>query len=905
MPQRGEPIWRRYARFVRPDVGADVDEELEHHLAMRAAEFERRGMSREDARRASLARFGDVERIAEWLRSHDHSRQRTKGRRERIDMFMQQLRHATRSLTRQPVFSASAILTLAFGIGATTAIFAVVNAVLLAPLPYSQPDRLVSLSLTSSYFQLLGQSHASFEALRRLSRVTTDIGLHYATALNVTDGVTPVRMQADSVTSGVFSALRLTPRLGRLFTPDDERSGHTPVTIISEGMWRERFDADRSVIGRSIHIDGRRHEIVGVLPATMQFPREDVSLWLPLDLSDADPAPIALRYESIARLRDGVSLETAERNLQPILGRMGEFFAVAVPGIPMTKWIELVKPRVVVRSLRDSMVGDVAPVLWVMLATIVFVLLAACTNIATLFLVRAEGRARELAVRSALGASRVDAISRFFAEGVLVSTLGGVLGVASAYAALGALRRTTALPLPRLGEIAIDSHVLIASIVVTALVALFICALPILRFGRRDLSPLLRAGGRNATSGRERRRLQGGLVMAQVALAFVLLSASGLMARTFVSLQRVKPGIDVDNSIAFRVALPRATYRSDTAVAQFYQRLQERLASIPGMDNVGATSWLPLEREGTNVATLWREDMQLGANEVAPTLPQMIVSPSYFRTIGIPLVAGRTFRELPPGTRSDEAIVTLAYAEQNWGSGGAARALGKRIRFLPDAGWITIVGVVGDVHQEGLDRPASPAVYLPLHSSAYGTLSSQPSDVAVVLRTRSAPEGVTATIRREVAALDPTLPVYHLRVMRDVIWQSMARTSMTAFMLVIAAVVAVSLGAIGLYGVVSYTVEMRTREIGLRLALGEPPSQLVGRFAREGTILAVVGVVIGLGGALFLTRILRGMLYGVGPNDPLMLGSAAGVLVLTALMASWIPAHRASRLDPALVIGGE
>ncbi len=904
MPNVREPFWRRYARFVRPNVAADIQEELDHHLGMRAAEFERRGMNADDARRAAFARFGNVSEVTDWLRTHDHARQRTKSRRESFAMIAQQFRLAARSLLRQPAFSIATVLTLAFGIGATTAIFAVVNRVLLAPLPYAQPDRLVSVRLTSPLFPVAGQSHASFETLRRLNKTASDMGLHQTTSVNVTDGVTPVRLQADSASLGIFSALRIVPRLGRLFSPDDVRPGHAPVTLISEGMWRERFDADEAVIGRTIQIDGRSHQIVGVLPRSIQFPQEGIALWLPLELSDADLAPVGLRYESIARLRDGVTREMAERDFDAAILRSVDFFPVAAPGIPMRQWLDLVKPRITVHPLRDDIVGDVHTVLWVILATIVFVLLAACTNIATLFLVRAEGRTRELAVRSALGAGRFDAIVRFVAEGTIVATLGAALGIAGAHVALGVLRRSTDVPLPRIGEVGIDATVGLAGLIVTFVVAMFTSALPILRFGLRDLSTELRSGGRNATSGRERRRLQGGLVATQVALAFVLLSAAALMTRTFVSLRQVQPGFSVDKVLAFRLALPNATYRSDTAITQFYDRLQRQLLTIPGVDAVGLSTWLPLDKEGTDLATVFREDAP-PSERAAPTFPQSYVSPSYFRAIGIPLIAGKTFRDLPAGTRSDEAVVSVGYAEQSWGPGGANRAIGRRIRFLPDADWITIVGVVGDVHQEGLDRAASTVIYLSQNSKAYGAISTVASAVAVVMRTRGAPEDAVAASRREVASLDAALPMYNMRLVREVVSRSMARTSMTALMLLVSAIVAVSLGAIGLYGIVSYTVEMRTREIGVRLALGEPPRRVIGRFACEGAVLAMFGVAIGLAGAMFLTRVLRGLLYGVGPNDPVMYATAAVVLVVTALLASWIPARRASRMDPAAVLAGE
>ncbi|MEO7964352.1 MAG: FtsX-like permease family protein, partial [Gemmatimonadaceae bacterium] len=505
----------------------------------------------------------------------------------------------------------------------------------------------------------------------------------------------------------------------------------------------------------------------------------------------------------------------------------------------------------------------------------------------------------------ALGAGRLDAIARFVSEGLIVAVTDAVIGSLGAYVAIAALRRSSTFPIPRLGEIDLDGTVLLATIGITLLVALSTSALPILRFGRRDLSPILRSGGRSATAGNDRRRVQGALVTTQVALAFVLLAASTLMARSFLELRQVQPGFDVDRVEAFRLSLPTATYVGDTVITQLYERLNAQLSAIPGVERVGIASWLPLENEGSSLSTAFREGAPPAEQEAPPVAPQVLASATYFKAVGIPFVVGRTFREIPNGSRSDEVVVSRAFAQQSLGGGELSSAIGKRLKFLPQGPWMTIVGVVGDSHLEGLERPPSAAVYLPLSSQAYGNLPSLPMDFGVVVRTQGEPSSLASVIRREVASVDPQLPIYNLRPMRDVLRVSMARTSMTALMLLVSAAVAMALGAIGLYGVVSYTVGMRTREIGLRLALGEQPQSIMRRFAREGAVLAIVGVAVGLGGALLVSRVLRGLLYGIGPNDPMVLGGAALVLVATALLASWVPARRASQLDPASVLASD
>lgn len=900
-----EPMWRRYARFLRPDVAADVDDEVAFHLEMRTREFEARGMARPEAERAARQRFGDVERIQQWLRNHDMARYGTFQRREVRTMILQRLHLALRSLVRAPTFGAAAVLVLAFGIGATTAIVAVVQGVLLDPLPYPDADRLVAIQHTTPAVPgnvFVGQSHAGYETYKRLGHAFEDVGLHVIAATSISDGVSAERVNADSITASVFSTLRVGAMLGRVFGTADERPGHAPVVVISERLWRRRFGGDSALLGRTLRVDGRAHEVVGVAPAGIQYPDPTIDVWLPLGLAPDDPIPANFHYESVARLRPGVTIEAATRELNALVPRTAEFFPAALPGTPMPQFLALARPQVHVRPLREELVGDVGRVLWVVLGTIGFVLLAACTNVATLFVVRAEGRQRELAVRAALGAGRWDAAGGFLAEGFVVASLGAVLGVAIAHAALGALRQATDIPLPRLSEVRIDATVLLVTSALTLVVTLLASAFPILRFGRRDLAPTLRAGGRGLTSGRDRRRVQGGLVMTQVALACMLLASSALMARTFNELRNVRPGFEVDRRLSFHVALPTATYASDTALMQLYDRVTAGMAAVPGVRSVGLTSWVPLDRDARSEATFFPEGATVPAGELPPAVDLVRASPPYFDTMGIPLLAGRSFRHTAPDDPSDEVIVSGALASQAWGQAPES-AVGRRARFMPDGRWMTVVGVVGEVRQRGLERGAAPIAYLPLNSGAY-PFPSTPSSVGVVVTTAAEPATLMEATRRAIAGIDPAIPVYHLRPLQDLLARSMARTSITALMLALAAAVALALGAIGLYGLVSCSVGMRRHEIGLRLALGESPASVIRRFAREGTRLAMAGVCLGMVGTVLVSRTLRGLLFGVAPNDPAVLGVATAILVLTAWLASWIPARRAARLDPSRVLTG-
>jgi predicted permease len=903
-----DPSWRRYLRLLRPNPDADVDDELQFHLEMRERDYTARGVPPAEARQLARERFGDIARVRRWLRRHDERRQRVAQRREKTAMLIDQFRYAGRSLRQQPTFTIAALVTLALGIGATTTVFSVVNAVLLEPLPYPRSDRLIaSWHLGEGMPGVeLPSSHATYVVYRRFNRTLADLGAYDETAVNINDGTRPERVPGANVTSGVFSTLQVRPLIGRTFRSTDEQPGHPAVVLISEHLWRERLGSAPDILERQLRIDDVPHDVIGVIPSSVRFPHDETQLWLPLTFDEADPAPAGFRYNIVARLRDGVTLDAATRDLQRALPRLPELFPNAAPGFPMQRWLELARPRVVLHSLRDDVVGDVGRVLWVIFGTIAFVLVAACANIANLCLVRAEGRRQELAVLAALGAGRLDAIARFFAEGLILAGLGAVLGVALAWASLHALREATAIPIPRLAGVGIDGTVLAATALVSLAVGLLTSAVPIVRIGSRDLATALRAGGRGATAGRDRRRMQHGLVVTQVALAFVLLIASSLMARTFVELRRVRLGFDIDHALTFRLFLPPARYTDIASVIDFEERLSARLASLPAAEATGLATWLPLQEEGRMLQPTFVEGMEASRKDAADAHPVIQASASYFRSLGVPVLTGRVFRDVPLGERSTEAIVTASFARWAWGDSTGSSAMGQRIRLLPQSPWLTVVGVVGDSRQTRLDRPPVPMVYVPLASDAYGRpLAFQPRNVAFVVRTTGSSQALAAAVRREVAALDASLPIYQLQPLREIVRRSMARTTFTALLLGVAAAVAVGLGAIGLYGVVAYSVATRRREIGLRIALGARPNAVSRALATQGTALAAMGIGIGLAGALAVTRVLGALLYGVSPSDPRMLGGAAFLLLTVAAAASWLPARRAAGVDPATVLNAD
>ncbi|MEO8448411.1 MAG: ABC transporter permease [Gemmatimonadota bacterium] len=827
---------------------------------------------------------------------------------EAIGMFLQHLRYGFRGLRKQPAFTAAAVLTLGLGIGATTAIFGVVNTVLLEPLPYPEPDRLVGLwhTFPAAKGGEFPASHATYTVYHQLNHVFSDLAAHVETAVNLTDGAAAERVAADNATASLFSVLRVKPLMGRVFTAADEQPGHPAVVLISDGMWRRRFGGSTDVLGRELRIDDVAHQIIGVLPASVRFPRDETQLWLPVVFSRSDPAPIGFKYNAIGRLRPGVTLDAGARDLQTLVPRLVDFFASAAPGVSMQQWLGWVDLRVAVHPLRDDIVGDIGPVLWVIFGTIGFVLLAACANIANLCLIRAEGRRRELAVHAALGAGRTEVLQRLLAEGVILASLGAVLGLGLAGVGLHLLRQITTVPIPRLAGVSLDAKVLGLTVLLTAGVALVTSALPILKVGTRNLAGVLRGSSRGTTQGRDRRRVQRGLVVTQVALAFVLLTACALMGRTFVALRSVDLGFEAERALTFRIALPEVGYPTLPATMAFYQRLSERLAAIPGVETVGIASFLPLQRERRNTMTIQSEGSDLPRDEATAARPLVNVSPAYFRSLGIPLVTGRLFHDVPPEQLSTEVMVSTAYAAKVWNDPSGLTVVGRRIRMIPTAPWLTVVGVVGSIRDESLDRPVSQVVYLPLNSAAFGdSLPSVPRALGVAVRTSVAPEAVAASVRREVMAADPRIPVYDLRPMSEGVRRSMARTSFTALLLAIAAGVALALGAVGLYGVVAYSVSTRKAEIGLRIALGAAPAAVTRALVRQGTALAVLGVGIGAVGALLLTRALGALLFGVSPTDPLMWGATAVVLLGVALGATWWPARRAARVAPASVLSAE
>jgi putative ABC transport system permease protein len=818
------------------------------------------------------------------------------------------MRLAWRSLLRTPAFTISAVLTLVIGIGASVAIFAVVNGVLLRPLPYGAPERLVGVwhALPGVSIDKGNQTLGTYFTYKRLVQSIENIGLSQPGAVNVASpggGGEPQRLTSASITASLIPTLDVAPLIGRNFSDAEDRPNGPNVVIIGEALWRSRFGADSGIIGRVIEVNGRSREIVGVMPARFRYPSAETRLWFPLQLDPNAEFDGGFNQDGVARLKPGVTIEATQRDFTIALARVGELFPNMAPGVPWKMVLEQAKPSPLLIPLREDLTSSISRTLWMVAAAAGLVLLVACANVANLVLVRADSRQRELAVREALGAGRARVLSHFLSESVVLAALSGALGVALAWIAIRALVLAGPADIPRLTELRIDGPTILVAVLVSLLAAAITSIIPALRLGRAPLSATLRDGGRGGTVGRAQRRLRGAMVSVQIALALVVLAGSGLLIRTFQRLNAVRPGFDAANVQTFWLSLPGARYANDTLVTRFWATLTDRVAAIPGVRSVGLSSRVPLAPFGLNQNPFYAEDDPTSATKIPPLQIYYTTDGAYFEAMGIPLLAGRTF-DRPGVQRLGDAIISQRTAEYFWKDATGRAAIGKRFRTLPGSMWQTVIGVVGSTRDTSLAAPATPAVYLPVTQERDPAGQGQRT-MALVVKTSGDPELLRAPVQGVIRELDPTLPTFRVQAMSTVLKSSMARLSFLIAMLGAAAVVTLLLGAIGLYGVMSYVVSLRTRELGVRVALGASPRSVAAMMTREGLVLTAAGIVGGLVLFAVTSRFLRGFLYGVAPIDPVTMIAAATMLTAVAALASWVPARRASRVDPATTLREE
>jgi putative ABC transport system permease protein len=898
------PMWRRYLRFLGTDVEADIDEELQFHLESRQAQLIERGMSPERARDEALRRLGNVREIREECREIGRSAQRIQRRRERLAMIHQDLQRAMRSLGRSPGFTLIATLTLALGIGATTAIFTVLNAVVLEPLDYPDSGRLVSIKHPvpgENTDWEWGLSTGGYYFFRENSRALEDIGLYNLSEMTLSGDGVAENVQAAMVSASLFPVLRAQPLHGRLLISRDnrDRSPDSPfgVAVLGHRFWRDRFGADPGVIGSTVEVEGTLVEVVGVAEPDLNLPNENVALWLPMYLDPGMYHANSHQYAAIARLRTGVSAGRAEAELARLTERLTE----AVPTAYSPSFMRETQFSTIVRPLRDEIVGGIDRMLWILLGAVGVVLLIASANVANLFLVRMENRRREVAIRSALGAARGQLVSRYLAEGVLLTSLAGFLGIILAHAGIQLLLSLAPADIPRLSEIALGWKSVGFAAMVSLLAGVMFGLFPLFQVGISYSA--LRDGGRGTTASRARNAVRRALVVGQVALSLVLLAAAGLLLQTFRNLHAMDPGLEAEGALTLDVSLPFADYPSYEKVAAFYRDLTTRVQALPGVQSAGAITGIPLGggyEYGCNLVFPENWDAR---EERYPCVSTAHVAPGYFEALGIP-VRGEASGWNENEQRIAGVVVSRSFAERVW---PGEDPVGKGVTaYMSRQPHFRVVGVAGDVRAAGLDRPPVELVYFPMIPVEGARLWDPPRSMTLVVKSATTrPEELVTAVRRIVSEIDPGVPLGAVQRMEGVVAESTASISFTMLLLGIAATVALLLGAVGLYGVLSYVVGQRTHEIGIRVALGAHIQQVASLVVRQALALALVGVAVGLVAAVLVTRVLQSLLFEVSPTDPLILTGVALLLVVVALVASYVPARRATRVDPMVALRTE
>ncbi len=812
------------------------------------------------------------------------------------------IRLALRGVRRNPAFAALTVLTLALGIGATAAVFSVVNGVLLQPLPVYEPENLVGVWHSAPGWGVsrwMPQSPATYFTYREESRVFEDIGIWNNTQVSVTGLDQPERVTALLVTEGTLPLLRVAPILGRTFTRQDDLPEAEPTVMLSHGYWLLRFAGAGDVIGRTVTIDGRSREVIGVLPPGFDFFQIDPAVYLPYRFDRSRVAVFGdLSYPAVARLRPGVTIEQANADVARMIPLALEKFP---PGMGPAD-IENVQLGPDVHPLINDVVGTVGTTLWVILGSVGIVLLIACANVANLSLVRAEGRRQEVAIRTAIGAGRREIARHFLAESLVLAGLGGVVGLGLASVGTSAFVAMVARQLPRTAEIDLDLTVLLFTAAVSLVSGLLFGLFPVSRYSGPSLATSLKEANRGSGSGRGPKFVRNALAVSQVALALVLVCGSGLMIRSFQAMRRVDPGFDRPHEVLTFNITPTLTEAPEPpATAATHEDILRRIRGVPGVTAAAYSSSMPLDGRGSNQG-IHVEEYPVADDQAAPLRRFKWISPGYFETLGIPLLAGRDLSWADVHMRARVVVVTENFVTQYWDNPNAG--LGKRIREGRDQPWREIVGVVGNVHDNAVNLPATPIVYWPhLVENFWGLEIFARRTMVYVVRSGIPPAtSLLDQVREAVWSVHPTLPLANVQTLEDVYDQSMARTSFAAVMLSIAGSFALLLGAVGIYGVISYVVSQRTREIGLRMALGAGQQQLTRMVLTQGLFLAGIGVAIGLSAAVGLTRLMSTLLFGVDPVDPVTYAIVSVALVTVALLASYLPSRRAASVDPVAAL---
>jgi predicted permease len=823
-----------------------------------------------------------------------------------MDGSTSQFRQVLRRLIRAPLFTVVVVITLAAGVGANTVVFSVLEGVLLKPLPYPHPESLVGVWHTAPGVNIkdLNMAPSHYFVYREQGQVFQDIGMYQPDSFSVTGVAEPEQVDGLSVTDGALSMLGVVPAVGRPFTPEDDSSAAPETAMLGYGYWRKKFGGDSSVLGRSILIDGKARQIIGVLPQNFHFlDQSDPAIVMPLKFNRSELTLGNYSFRGLARLKPGVTLEQANADVARMLPIIMHQFP-APPGFSMKLFEDAhIGPNV--RPLKQDVVGDIGSVLWVLMGSIGLVLLIACANVANLMLVRVESRRQELALRSALGASRGRIAGELLLESITLGLLSSLLGLGLAWIALRVLVAIAPAGIPRIHEIGIDGTVLLFTFAIALFASVLFGVVPVFKYAGVRLSTGIREGGRALSQSREQHRVRNVLVVVQVALALVLLICSGLMIRTFRAMTRVNPGFNTALAVqTFRIFIPESDVADRERVIRMDEEILHKIQSIPGVSSVAISNGIPMDGNDNNDPVI-AQDRAYKEGEFPKLRRFKFISPGYLATIGTPLIAGRDLTWTDTYQRIPVAIISESFAREYWNT--PQNAIGKRIRVSTKDDWREIIGVVADVRDDGVSQEAPSIVYWPLIQNHFESDDvTVRRAVAFVIRTpRAGSEAFLKEARQAVWSVDPNLPVYEAQTLQSFYQKSMARTSFTLIMLGVAGSMALLLGVVGIYGVIAYSVSQRRREIGIRMALGAQHRIVTNMFVRDGLTLTAIGVVCGLVMAFFAVRLMSSLLFNVKSMDPVTYSIVSLGLAATAFFASYLPSRRAAAVDPVEALRAE
>ena len=893
MPEWEVEVRKRLGRLnLEPTHEAEVVEELAQHLADVYQRLLRGGATEAEAKNAALQELAIDDLLQkEMRRSHTPFKESPVAGGPKNSNFvadlLHDLRYAARLQRKNPGFTIVAVIALALGIGANTAIFSVVNTVLLRPLPYKDPERLVMVweDASKQGYPRDTPAAANFVDWRDQNQVFEGMAAIYDTSFNLTGSGDPERLEGRSVSASLFPLLGVEPQLGRVFTAAEDQPGAQHVVLLSYALWQRRFGGDQGIVGQSLTLNGESYVVVGVMPARFQFPSSDDQAWVPIAFTQEDAGNRNRHYlQVLARLKPGVSLAQAQSEMSTIAARLQQQYPESNTDLGAA-----------VQPLHEHLVGDIKPALLVLLGAVGLVLLIACANVANLLLARAAVRQKEIAVRVALGARRWRLIRQFLTESVLLSTLGGLVGLAIAYGGLVVLKAFIPENISQAREISIDLKVLGFTFLVSVATGLIFGLAPAVQAARFNQIETLKEGGRDAATGGSGKRLRGLLVMAEVAISLVLLIGAGLLINSFLRLRNVDPGFRADNLLTMRVVLPDAKYETMDRRSVFYTDLINRVQSLAGVRSAAVTTNLPLYRQGNSISIgiEGRPAPPPGQELIVVT---RIVSPGYFDTMSIPLLQGRQLTEQDAKTTPRAVVISETMARRYW---PGEDAVGKRIslgRIRKPEDWFQVVGVVKDVRQFELTAEPKPQMYLTYRQAGFFDARD------LVVKTDVDPASMAASVRKAVWEIDKDQPVSNIQTMDEILADSIARQRFSMLLLAIFAAVALVLAGVGIYGVMSYSVAQRTHEIGIRMALGAQTGAVLKLAVGYGMKLVIAGLAIGLIAAFALTRVMSTLLFGVTATDPATFTLISLLLIAVAALASYIPARRATRVNPIIAL---